>query len=215
MYEATFRLAGEGAYETATHGTDTRIELWCNEHCDLLHVQGEGTDTTREHVRESVGIQDLLIEDDECVLVTSECLRTREENTIEKYVARHNCLLLPPLRYADGAKFCRILALSGSNLTSLYQDLLETFSVSVETKREIETIANEVPLLSLSDALPDFSARQREVLVTAQEHGYYEIPRATTTTEIAEVVGIERRTAEEHLRRAENKLVEAMIEYVV
>jgi predicted DNA binding protein len=215
MYEATFRIEGDGAYAAATAGTDATVELWCNDHCDLLYVTNEAVDEIRAHVRERVGIKDSLQRPNESVLVTDDCLKRHERSSIETYLARHDCLLLPPLRYADGAKSCRVLALDPANLTGCYRDLVDDgFSVSVERKREIETVAHDAPLLSLDGVLPDLSPRQRETLTTAHGKGYYEIPRETTTSEIADEVGVERRTAEEHLRRAENKLMAALMQYV-
>jgi predicted DNA binding protein len=218
MHEAMFRIEGEGTYATATAGTDASVELWCNDHCDLLYVEDGATDEILAHVRDRVGIQDLLRRPDkrELVVVTAECLRRDENDLIETYLARHNCLLLPPLRYASGAKFCRLLALDPAALTACYRNLIEDgFTVSVEHKHEIETVTHDAPLLTLDGVLPDLSPRQRETFAVAYDHGYYEIPRETTTAEIAETVGIERRTAEEHLRRAENKLIEALIDFVV
>ena len=215
MYEATFRIQGDGAYAAATRGTDATVELWCNDHCDLLYVTNEAIDEVRAHVHEHVGIKDSLQRPNESVLVTDDCLKRHEGNLVETYLARHDCLLLPPLRYADGAKSCRVLALDPANLSACYRDLLDDgFTVAVERKREIETVTHGAPLLTLDGVLPDLSARQRETFGLAYDRGYYEIPRGTTTTEIADAVGVERRTAEEHLRRAENKLVAALIEYV-
>jgi predicted DNA binding protein len=215
MYEATFRIVGNGAYAAATAETEATVELWCNDHCDLLYVTEDATDEILTHVREEVGVQDRLQRPDEVVIITGECLKRHEGNLIETYLARHDCLLLPPLRYADGAKSCRVLALDPANLTACYRDLVDDeFAVAVERKREIETVAHDAPLLTLDGVLPDLSPRQRETFATAYDNGYYEIPRETTTTAIAEAIGVERRTAEEHLRRAENKLVAALIEYV-
>lgn len=218
MHEAMFRIEGEGTYATATAGTDGSVELWCNDHCDLLHVKDGATDEILAHVRDCVGVQDLLRRPSnrELVIVTAECLQQDESDLIETYLVRHNCLLLPPVRYTSGAKFCRLLALDPSALTACYRNLVEDgFSVSVEHKREIETVTHDAPLLTLDGVLPDLSPRQRETFSVAYDRGYYEIPRETTTAEIAETVGIERRTAEEHLRRAENKLIEALVEFVV
>ena len=216
MYEVTFRIEGDGAYAAATAGTDASVELWCNDHCDLLYVEDDVADKILAHVRERVGVKDLIRRPTEVVVVTADCLREHEDAPIEDYLARHDCLLLPPLRYDMGAKSCRVLALDPANLTACYRALVEDgLSVSVERKREIETVAHDAPLLTLDTLLPTFSPRQREAFATAYERGYYEIPRETTTTEIAAALGIERRTAEEHLRRAENKLVTALIEYVV
>jgi Predicted DNA binding protein len=66
----------------------------------------------------------------------------------------------------------------------------------------------------LDSALPDLSSGQEEALLAAIEEGYYEIPRETKTAEVAGTLGISRRTFEEHLRRAENKIIKGMIEYI-
>lgn len=212
MYEAVFRIAGSGAYAAPTRRTDATIELWCNDHCDMLHVRG-GTDAVREHVEGSVGVRERVERGKELVLVTDECLKTREDDTVERYLARHDCLLVPPLRYARGAKFCRVLALDAGSLTAVYRDLTGEYAVDVESKREVGSVTPDAPLLT-ADALPALSPRQREVFTMAHERGYYEIPRETTTEELAAALGVERRTAEEHLRRAENKLADALVEYL-
>ncbi|MFC4359668.1 helix-turn-helix domain-containing protein [Halobium salinum] len=218
MYEATFRIASDGAYAAATAGTDARIELWCNDHCDLLHVTGgdeAAEDAVLAAVRERVGVRDRLRGGDELVVVTDDCLREHETGTVEAYLDRHGPLLLPPLRYARGAKVCRLLALDPASLTACYRDLVtDGFSVDVESKREVGSVAQDGPLLTLDEVLPRLTGRQHETLTTAVEQGYYEIPRRTTTEKVAAAVGVERRTAEEHLRRAENKLIAALMPYL-
>jgi predicted DNA binding protein len=219
MYEATFRIPDAGAYAATTAGSDARIELWCNDHCDLLHVTTGGDDDAAEtvatRVESLVGIQDRLETTEELVVVTADCLKSHDTSHVETYLARHGCLLLPPLRYARGAKFCRVLALDPAALSACYRDLVDDgYRVDVESKREISSVGQDTPLLTLDDALPTLTERQREVLQTAFRQGYYEIPRQTTTEAIASSVGIERRTAEEHLRRAENKLIAGLIEYL-
>ncbi|WP_049969273.1 helix-turn-helix domain-containing protein [Haladaptatus cibarius] len=213
MHEVVLRIEGDGACAAATRATETTIELWCNDHCDLLHISGQTGATALEHLEELVGVQELLVEGCERLAMTETCLKDRETDTIESFLARHSCLLVPPLRYADGEKWCRILALDSSNLTGLYRDLVNEFSVTVESKREIAGVPGDRPLLTPETAIADLSPRQQEALVTAHETGYYRIPRETTTAEIAAEMEIDRRTFEEHLRRAENKLVDGMVAF--
>ncbi|USZ66974.1 helix-turn-helix domain-containing protein [Halorussus salilacus] len=214
MHEAVLGIEQPGAYADATAGTDTTVELWCNDHCDLLHVGGAGGTAVVEHVEEAVGVRERLVEGDERLLITDACLKERADDNIEPMLAAHDCLLVPPLRYSRGAKWCRVLALDPASLTGFYRDVAAEYSVTVESKREVESVAADRPLLTLDSALPDLSARQREVLLAAAEAGYYRIPRGVTTAELAAEVGVERRTLEEHLRRAENKLVASLAEYL-
>ncbi len=41
MYKAVFRIESDDPYSSSTANNETSIELWCNDHCDLLHVTGD------------------------------------------------------------------------------------------------------------------------------------------------------------------------------
>jgi predicted DNA binding protein len=232
MHEALLGIDQPGAYADATAGTDTTVELWCNDHCDLLHVSGgdggsdaaspadrssgsaTGAAAVVAHVERTVGVRERIVDDGERLLITDDCLKTSGHDHIESVLADHGCLLVPPLTYAEGTKWCRVLALDSANLTAFYREVAAEYPVTVESKREIGSVAADRPLLAFESALPDLSSRQREALATATDRGYYRIPRDATTADLAAEMGVERRTFEEHLRRAENKLLRAMAAYV-
>jgi predicted DNA binding protein len=214
MYKALFHVDGDSAYERATAATDTTIELWCNDHCDLLRVRGTDTDGVLAEVRDTVGIRERVAYGDEQILITEDCLKLHIDDNIEQYLAQHGCLHVPPLTYSSGAKRVKVLALTSEALSSFYGTLSAAFTVRIEKKQSIQSVTPESPLMSAELLLPTLTARQSDVLQTAHSQGYYELPRETTTAEIAESLGIARRTAEEHLRLAEKKLVDELVEYV-
>ncbi len=53
--------------------------------------------------------------------------------------------------------------------------------------------------------------RQREVIETAYEMGYFEYPREANATEVAESLGIQPSTFTEHLNVAQSKLLEELL----
>jgi predicted DNA binding protein len=53
--------------------------------------------------------------------------------------------------------------------------------------------------------------RQREVLETAVEEGYYEVPRRATHEDIAEEVGLSAGTVGEHLRKVEGRVLSSLV----
>ncbi|MEF8825536.1 MAG: helix-turn-helix domain-containing protein [Halapricum sp.] len=55
--------------------------------------------------------------------------------------------------------------------------------------------------------LDELTARLREVLETAWEMGYYEVPRAVSADDIAAEMGLDSSTVNEHLQRAERNLL--------
>lgn len=211
MHRATFRIGGEGDLATATGGTDLRVGLWCGDHSDLLYVRGREREGFLEHVREASGVSDRVAEDGELVAITEDCLADHGP-AVDPVLADHGCLLLEPIVYADGARRIRVLALSGTALSGAYRDLRSRFAVTVESKRELDAVADPRALEAPGTPAPPLglSPRQREALQIAHREGYFEIPRETTTAAIAAEMGVDRRTAEEHLRKAERKVVDAV-----
>ena len=54
-----------------------------------------------------------------------------------------------------------------------------------------------------------------KAMLSAVESGYYEIPKRTTADELAAKLGQPRSTLEEHIRKAESKVVLAMAPYMM
>lgn len=206
MQQATFRLAGGNAYAASTADTDARVRLWCNDHCDLLDVRGEGAEGVLAAVDDDVGVRERVTEGDTTVAVTEACLRA-ETAGVEDTLAAHGCLLVPPLTYADGEKHLRVLALTPASLTEVYHDLRADYDVTVADKQTVSAPRSAAP----GEAAPDLTARQAAVLRAAVEAGYYDRPRDATTAELADQFGLARSTLEEHLRRAEGKVARAAI----
>lgn len=82
-----------------------------------------------------------------------------------------------------------------------------------ETVSEYET-AGVSPDLQKLDAyegrdrpLDELTDRQREVIRTAYDEGYYEVPREVTTGDIAAELDVDPSTVAEHLQRAERNLL--------
>jgi len=55
--------------------------------------------------------------------------------------------------------------------------------------------------------LDELTARQREVIETAWEMGYYEVPKEVSADDIAAEIDLESSTVNEHLQRAERNLL--------
>lgn len=72
---------------------------------------------------------------------------------------------------------------------------------------ELESTGTYHP--DLEDVFAQLTTRQQEILETAIENGYYEIPRQTTHEEIADDIGIAAGTVGEHLRSIESKVFQS------
>jgi len=61
------------------------------------------------------------------------------------------------------------------------------------------------------DMLSMLTERQREVFETAVNMGYYDIPREVNQVDLAEELGCAPSTVDEHLRKAESKMLSALL----
>lgn len=57
------------------------------------------------------------------------------------------------------------------------------------------------------ETLETLTDRQLEVLQTAYEMGFYDVPREATTADVADTIGIDTGTVSEHLQRAERNIL--------
>lgn len=76
----------------------------------------------------------------------------------------------------------------------------ETAGVSPDLRKLDAYEGRERPIDELTD-------RQREVIQTAYDEGYYEVPREVTTGDIAAELDVDPSTIAEHLQRAERNLL--------
>lgn len=96
----------------------------------------------------------------------------------------------------------------------LLSRFLEEYSAELAAKRRKVEATPLVSEREVRDTVLDrLTDRQREVLFAAFDAGYYERPRKTTGTELADELGITSATFQQHLRAAERKLVSLVAEY--
>lgn len=92
---------------------------------------------------------------------------------------------------------------SQEQLSDMLTDMKEAgLNVSLEKLQDYRV--QETPLDSLTD-------RQHEVLETAYQLGYYDVPRESSTVEVAAELDVDDSTVAEHLQRAEHNLLRALL----
>lgn len=79
------------------------------------------------------------------------------------------------------------------------------------------TVRDELDITQLTEYVPDaftlhagLTSRQRDVLDTAVQLGYYDDPRRATIVDIANELGISQATASEHLRKLEARVFQTI-----
>lgn len=115
---------------------------------------------------------------------------------------RHGLIIETPLEYVEGDVQATLVGLE-ENLRQALVSFPGDLEFSVE---------NAGPYVPEEDTvLSPLTDRQREVFQTAVEEGYYEVPRSTTNEDIAELLDCAASTVDEHLRRAESRVVSGLL----
>ena len=222
-YELTFKLQHDCPYNDFSRQFPAAvISHWCNWSRDVLEIAYG--DLRNREVRRA--IRQML--DD----VGSKIIRTPRSSSNLHLVLQHcacdklppptlptiekrNCLNLQPMVYSSGWEWYHVTAFSDRDVKSLFRDLEKQCTVEVTSRIAIsEDSAHTNLLVSTRSLFGDMTRKQVDALLTALDHGYYNLPRSATAEEIAERLRIPRTSFTDHLRKAQNKVMRAVGAYV-
>ena len=210
LYQASFRVRHECPYrELSEEYPDLTIREWYLSDCQVLEVTSAEapTDALLNDVERLGTVLHKAVDDSGIHVVTRSCLCSLEESIIQRF-EDHDCLYQPPTVHRQGWEHYTVIAFDEANIRHLYEDLEDARDIDIVSKTRLESTQIPHSMLAPVDQLFDeLTDRQLAALRLALDNGYYEQPRRTSTRELAEQTSVARSTFEEHLRKAENKLV--------
>jgi predicted DNA binding protein len=225
MFEVTFKAQHECPYlYFSRKHPDVRIVQWCNRRTDVLEVECGDIETFN---RIEQDLQRLLLWKGGKVLrktfgeknvqvITKTCRDSHISPSISGTIERNSCLEIPPVIYHGGWETHKVMGFRENDFKKLFKDLSKLGPAEVVSKRVYEEKSMiDTFAVSLSAAFSDLTAKQGDAIATALESGYYQVPKKTTTEELALKQKVPRTTYEEHLRKAESKILHALSPYVI
>lgn len=198
----------------------SEIQRWCNLEFDILEISAK--DYTPENLRKVVssalydmGAETLYtrIYRSRAIEVVVRCRCTRENSTIA-ILEKKKAIPIMPVTYKNGLEFVKFLTYTWSDLKFAIKALSEVSKIEILNRRRIFARGVFAMSLPIKEILGSLTWKQLDSLMKAIEFGYYEIPSRTTIEELAKKLGVSRSTYEEHLRKAEVKVIKAMMPYI-
>lgn len=146
---------------------------------------------------------------------TSAFVRTTfAETTAIGTIDRHGGYVVGPFRNVGGSERWHLgfdtAAAADAALSEL--DDREAFTVHDRRRVDAPTDLNVPTGFGQNEGLSKLTDREREVLETALERGYYETPRTTTLTALGTELGVSDVAVSKTLRRVERKLLTAAVD---
>jgi predicted DNA binding protein len=91
------------------------------------------------------------------------------------------------------------------------QENIAKFIEQLKKYGNIENMRFQKAAYQKHDILSVLTDKQKDVLIAAKKHGYYNYPRKIKSEELAKKIGISKNTTIEHLRKAEERLIENIL----
>ncbi len=194
---------------------ETPISMWCVWDRELLQVPASDPATLRrveKAIRKAGRVVDQWVEADRTRLFVLRCTCSRYDS-IWNVVEGAQCLDLPPVVYRDGWSYFRAVSLDEDRSRELFREFRGRGPAELLRKRELPMSVLPTSVWTHS-LFGDLTEKQVDALAQAHRLGYYTSPRQITTEHIAKALGVSRSTYEEHLRKAENRIVAALMPYL-
>ena len=222
-FEVAFKLQHECPYNTfsKTHPAVV-ISHWCNWSRDVLEIahrdlRDEPIQKSIQALTKALGTRIIRksYTSSNLQVVLQHCACDKIPPPTVPVIEGHNCLGLQPAIYTGGWEWYRVIAFSESDLRNLFKELDEYCKVEITSRRSISNESiRDTFLVSTSTLFGNLTAKQRRALTVALDSGYYHLPRGATAGEIANKLRVPRTSYVDHLRKAENKVLQAVGSYL-
>lgn len=123
--------------------------------------------------------------------------------TLMRLAEEYALMLDTPIEFKGREALSMTIIGNHDMLQAALEELPEELSLSVE---QVGTYTPD-----RTDTLSMLTERQLEVFRTAVELGYYDIPRRTTHEDIADKLDCAPSTVDEHLRKAESRVLQTLV----
>jgi len=194
------------------------MALWCNREREILEVKSDDIESLNlidEEIKDMKNVvRKVFSRKTGRIAVTMKC-SCNLSNSIVRHIDQHNCLQIPPTIYIGGWEFYKIISFSRKDAKELLESLNRRASLKIISSRQLyKGEIHDSLCVSLSDLFSRLTEKQMIAFLEAFDNGYYRIPKRITAAELARKIHLSRTTFEEHLRKAENKILSAIVPYL-
>lgn len=219
LFDVLFKVVFDDVYcDISRRFPSVKVFFWCNREYDVVEVIVENPEEyplVMKQLPKPCGIVEESSDYQRFHLVTKRCSCCTEDNSVVRHMGELDILHIPPAILEKGWEHHRVIAFRHRDLEELLQRLEERGFV-VDILRKIPfrgSIASSLTLTG-SALFSDLTEKQVHALCVAHRYGYYRLPRKADVQTIAAKERVPRTTFQEHLRKAESKLIATLVPYV-
>ncbi len=192
------------------------VFIWCNRENDVMEIvvrNPEEYPLVVEEIRttHNRGVIEEIVDEQRLYLNVSEC-HCMKQDTIVRHIGQLNILNIFPNMIENGWAYHRLIVFKHKDL----EELLNRFEkwgwyYKILRKTSFDGFVASSLTMSADALFSGLTEKQMEAVLDAHRHGYYNLPRSADVKTIAAKKKVPRTTYQEHLMKAENKLIAALI----
>ncbi|MHA1925100.1 MAG: helix-turn-helix domain-containing protein [Candidatus Thorarchaeota archaeon] len=218
LFEVVFRVKYDNPLSEITKDRPSvKIFQWCNDQHDIMELimpKKEDYGQIRDDMAKAVEIVDEIHNGANTHVITQMC-SCGGPGTVQNYLGDPSLLLIPPIAYENGWEHLRLIAFRHENVKKLLERLRnDGFNVEIIRKKPFDGYIASSLTLTTDALFSGLTEKQVHALLTAFAQGYFRFPRGSDLQTIASKEKISRTTFLEHLKKAENKIITALIPHI-
>lgn len=218
MFELDFKIRHACTLgEISSDFPSIRILKWCNNGREVIELVGGGNEDYSRVVEIISGITDVIEEmsDGHKVHLITRTHSCGIEDIVGKGVEETGLLPISPIVFRKGWEYHRVIALRHNDINKVLERFKSQSFFPVVLRKVIFNGFSGSSMTFTADTLfSDLTEKQMDALLTAYRHGYYKLPRDSDIQTIAAEKQVARTTFQEHLKKAENKLVSSLAPHI-
>ena len=219
MYEVVFRVKTDSFYSDVTQRyPSAKMYTWCNNNNDIIEIyvgKRDEYEKVIEEIRshELAGLLEESSDTQKIHLMVTNCDCNIAES-IWRHMGDLHILKIQPTVIEKGWEYHRTVVFRHDDFDEFTRALDDNgFEVEMLRKVPYDGLIASSLTITTDTLLSGLTERQVNAILTAHKHGYYKLPRVTDLQTISNKESVARTTFQEHLKKAENNVVDALIPY--
>ena len=201
---------------------DVSVLDWCNFKTEFYQLETAKSGTLRSAAEEFLELrkkQGMILQKrmdlgERTAAFIFNCNHQRR-GSIEDVMYSHGSLPTPPLVFHGGWLKISAICFEEERVPDLLRRLSRFGELIVDEKSKVNLdLLRKNFMIPTSALISQLTPRQAESLLVAVDEGYYQVPRGAKFGDISDKFGIPRTTYEEHVRKAEGKVINAVAPFL-
>jgi hypothetical protein len=190
---------------------------WCNREHDVIELIIDKPDeysVVTDEISKIDGMVEKSSDLHDAHFFVKKCF-CKAQDSVTRIIDEFDLLQISPIVYRHGWEYYRVIAFRHKDIKGLMQRFEERgFTFEILRKVDFDGFISSSLTLTADALFSDLTEKQMDALLTAYSNGYYNLPRKANVQDIANKKRVSRTTYQEHLKKAENKLVASLIPYI-